>query len=142
MNWIYTNNTNAPVIYRSELWLPNEAREVSFPVPNTLGLTCIQEGTTPDPVLFHDDVTVQAGEQVSLNINPPNISHAVSLSVQCMTPSAGCQCRFNHESNTAIPIDARAFIHTMDWENCSRILLSNPTDTEAVISVTAIEAVS
>ena len=39
MNWTYTNNTNAPVIYRSEIWQPNETRESPYPVPPSLGLT-------------------------------------------------------------------------------------------------------
>ena len=142
MNWIYTNNTSAPIIYRSELWLPDETRESPYPVPDTLGLTCVQEGSTPDPVLFHDDVVIQPGSQAIVNISPPNLSHNVALTIRDMTPNTGCECRFNNERNNPIPIDARSFSLIMAWENCSRLFLLNPTDNEVVISVTAIEAVS
>ena len=142
MNWIYHNNTDSPVIYRSEMWLPDETCEVAFPVPDSLGLTCVQEGSSPDPVLFHEDITIQPHSQEVVNISPPTLSHNVALSIQDMTTDSGCECRFNHDSNNAIPIDARSFYHVLAWENCSRLFLYNSTDNEAVISVTAIEVVS
>ena len=141
MNWIYTNNTHSPVFYRSEVWMPGESCETLYPVPDTLGLSCIQEGTSPDPVLFHDDITIPPGGQTSVNISPPALSHAVSLSILCMTPESGCECRFNSPRNCTIPIDSRGFQQKLLWENCSRIFLENTTDIEAVISVTAVEAV-
>ena len=141
MNWIYTNNTSAPVIFRSETWLPGETRETHYPVPDNLGLSCIQEGYALDPVLFHSDITIPPGGQTSVNISPPKLSHAVHLSIQCMTPESGCECRFNSTRNCTIPIDSRGFQQKLSWENCSRIFLSNTTDIETIISVTAVEAV-
>lgn len=141
MNWIYTNNTPAPVIYRSETWLPGETRETTYPLPDALGLTCIQQGDIPDPVLFHSDITIPPGGQTSVNISPPTLSHAVHLSIACMTPESGCECRFNSPRNSTIPIDSRGFQQKLSWENCSCIFLSNSTDIEAIVSITAIEAV-
>ena len=141
MNWIYTNNTNAPVIYRSEIWQPDETHEVPYPVPPSLGLTCVQEGDTPDPVLSHDDILVQANSNEVINLKPPTVSHAVDLSIVCMTPESGCECRFNSLHGCAIPIDARGFQQVTSWENCSRIYLINDTDTQVHISVTAFEVV-
>ena len=141
MNWIYRNDTDSVIIYRSETWLPGVSREVSYPVPPELGLTCIQEGDSPDPVLFHSDITVQPGAQEVISIPAPKLSHAVALSIFCMTADSGCECRFNSTHNCIIPIDIRGFQQTTSWENCSRIFFNNPTDNEVVISVTAIEAV-
>ena len=139
MNWIYSNNTNAPVIYRSETWLPDETHEIPYPVPSSLGLTCVQEGDTPDPVLFHDDIIIQAGATATVNINAPVFSHKVALSIFCIITDAGCECRFNSLKNCAVPLDVRGFEHTMAWENCSRIFLTNTSDNEAQISVSAVE---
>lgn len=139
MNWIYRNDSISPIIYRSETWLPNETRESPFPVPDTLGLTCIQEGDSPDPVLFHDDIIIQAGETATVNINAPLFSHKVALSIFCMTTDASCECRFNSLKNCAIPLDVRGFEHTTAWENCSRIFLINTSDNEAQISISAVE---
>lgn len=141
MNWIYTNNTDTTIIYRSETWVPNETRETAYPVPSSLGLTCVQEGDTLDPVLFHDDVIVQPNSQEVVNIKPPTLSHAVDLNIICMTPETGCECRFNSLHGCAIPIDARCFQQITSWNNCSRIYLINDTDIEAHISVTAFEVV-
>ena len=141
MNWTYINNTNAPIIYRSETWLPNETHETAYPVPDTLGLTCIQEGSSPDPIIFHDDIIVQPNGQEVVNISPPKLSHAVDLSIRCITHETGCECRFNSLHGCAIPIDFREFRQITSWNNCSRIYLINSTDIEAHISVTAFEAV-
>lgn len=142
MKWIYRNNTKHIIGYRNYTWLPDEQHELSFPVPVSLGLTCIQLGSVPDPVLFHDDVVVAAGSSACIEINPPALSHNVSLNIQCMIQSSGVECRFNHSDNNPVPIDVRGFSQVMEWELCSRIFLSNSTDTEAIISISAIEAVS
>ena len=141
MNWIYTNNTHMPVIYRSETWLPDETHEIPYPVPSSLGLTCIQEGDTPDPVLFHDDIIIQPNTQEVISLRPPTFSHVVDLTIGCMTPDGGCECRFNSPNNCVIPIDMRGFQQVTSWENCSRIYFFNSTDTEVHISVTAFEVV-
>ncbi len=141
MNYIYRNDNHHIVHFRNDSWLPDEQLETVYPVPDELGLTCIQLGQPPDPVLFHDDVIVPAGEQVIININAPTLSHAVALTIFCISPSAGVECRFGCSDNKPIPIDMRAFSQTIDWALCSRIFLLNPTDSEAVISISAIEDV-
>ena len=142
MNYIYRNDSRQTVSFLDNFWLPEEILSTPYPVPESLGLTCIQQGIPPDPVLFHDDVTVPQGGQVSVSIPAPVLSHNVVLSVYCMTPSAGVECRFGCSQNKPIPIDVRAFSQTLDWILCSQILLYNPTDAEAVISVSAIEGVA
>ena len=142
MKYIYRNDTHHIIHYRRFSWLPDEQLETPYPVPDDLGLTCIQLGQPPDPVLFHDDVIVPAGEQVIVSIDAPALSHAVALTVFCISPSSGVECRFGSSENKPIPIDMRAFSQTLDWALCSRIFLLNPTDAEAIISVSAIEDVS
>ena len=142
MNYIYRNDSRHVVHYRNLSWLPDEQLETPYPVPDELGLTCIQLGKPPDPVLFHDDVIVQAGEQVSISINAPALGHAVALTIFCISPSAGVECKFGSSENKPIPIDMRAFSQTIDWALCSQIFLHNPTETEAIISISAIEDVS
>ena len=140
MNYTYRNNTKRTICYKLDTWLPGDERSTTHPVPSELGLTCIQEGTSPDTVLFHSDIFIPPASSNIIDINAPIRSHNIALSIQCMTPSSGVACRFNHEDNKPIPIDARAFSQTLAWDSCSRIFLENSTDTEAVISVTAIEA--
>ena len=142
MNYIYRNDTHRVIVYRNDTWLPDEQLETPYPVPDDLGLTCIQLGQPPDPVLFHDDVIVPAGEQVAVNIDVPALSHSVALTIFCISPSSGVECRFGSPENKPIPIDMRAFSQTIHWALCSRIFLHNPTDSEAVISISAIEDVS
>ena len=139
MNWIYRNNNSETIIYRDITWLPDEEHETVYPIPSSLGLSCIQQGSTPDPILFHSDITVPAGENVTVDIDAPALSHNVALSIRDMTVNSACECRFNHEANKPIPIDARGFSQVLAWELCSRLVLTNTTDNNAVISVTAIE---
>ena len=142
MNWIYFNPNNHIVSFRNFSWLPQEKHEVSFPVPDCLGLSCIQQGSIPDPVIFHDDILINAGTSASIDIPPPALTHNVSLSIQCMIQNAGVECRFNHAGNNPVPIDVRGFSQVLDWVCCSKLLFSNSTDVDAIISVTVIEAVS
>lgn len=142
MNYIYRNDTHHVIAYRYDTWLPDEQVETVYPVPDEIGLTCIQLGQPPDPVLFHDDVIVPAGEQVAISLNAPVLGHAVALTIFCISPNSGVECRFGHSENNPIPIDMRAFSQTIDWALCSQIFLHNPTDTEAIISISAIEDVS
>ena len=141
MNWIYRNDTDATVLYRSHIWLQGEAHEVPFPVPDSLGLTCIQQGDSLDLVLLHEDFCILPGAQEVINIPAPKLSHQVKLSIQCMTHNSGCECRFNSAHNCVIPIDVRDFQHVTSWDNCSRIFLSNTTENEVIISVNATEVV-
>ena len=140
MKWTYQNNTNGVICYKSFSWLPNSQFSIPFPVPETLGLTCIQEGSLPDPILFHDDITVAAGTSACIQIPAPALSHNVFLNIQCMIQNSGVECRFNHHNNKPVPIDIRGFSQTLPWECCYKIFLDNPTDIDAIISVTAIES--
>ena len=140
MKWIYQNNSNCIICYQSFSCMPHSQFSIPFPVPESLGLTCIQEGNLPDTILFHDDVTVNAGDSACINIPTPNISHNVSLNIQCLIQNSGVECRFNHSNNNPIPIDVRGFAQILPWECCYKIFLNNPTDVDAIISITAIES--
>ena len=139
MKYIYRNNTKRTILYRNYFWLPDDEISTAFPVPDELGLTCIQEGEPPDAVLFHDDVTIAPGEQAVVTLNAPAFSNKVDISIQCMTLNSGVACRFGSLNNNPIPIDTRVFSQVLEWELCSRIFLENSTENEAVISITAIE---
>lgn len=141
MKWIYRNDSASTVIYRSTTWLPGMTAETAYPIPPELGLTCVQEGDAPDIVLLHTDITIQPGTQEVISIPAPKLSHAVAISILCMTEDSGCECRFNSSHGCVIPIDIRGFQQTTSWQNCSRLYLTNNTEIEAVISVTAVEAV-
>lgn len=139
MNWKYKNNNNYPIIWGYKLWEPEKELETSYPVPAFVGLTCTQTGDVPDPVTFHDDIIVQPGETVQVDIEG---SGNIALSVFCMTAGQGVECRFNSLSNKPIPIDVRGFTQTLPWISCSQLFLTNPGIAEAHISVSAVEVVS
>ncbi len=141
MNYIYRNNSNSTIIYRNYCWPPKDEVSTPFPVPSSLGLSCIQQGDSPDPVLFHDDIIIPAGEQVEISIDVPAISHNIALSILCLTHNSGVECRFGSPNNKAIPIDVRSFSQVLSWDLCSRIFFTNTTQNEAQISVSAIESV-
>ena len=142
MTYLYRNDTTHTICYRNDLWLPGKTIETTYSVPDELWLTCLQMGNCHDPVIFHDDVLILAGQTLELAIEAPTFSHNVALSIQCMTPNSGVECRLGYENNKPIPIDARTFSQTLDWSLCSRIFLHNSTDNEAVISITALEVIS
>ena len=142
MKWKYKNDTNHAIIYRNTIWQQGEEHETSYPVPLFLGLTCNQEGSAPDAVLYHDDVIISAGEEKEILLNDPLISHNVDLSIFDMKTDNGVECRFNSRDNKPVPIDVRGIRHVMSWELCSKIYLKNVMENEAHISVTAIEVVS
>ena len=50
MNWIYINNSNRIICYRFYSWLPGQLHELSFRVPDELGLTCLQQGSSDDSI--------------------------------------------------------------------------------------------
>ena len=142
MKWKYKNNTERTIFYRDEIYGPDEEFETLYPVPSYLGLTCLQEGNLLDPVLFHDDVLLGAGEEKIIELGGPRISQNVALRIICMTEGAGLECRFNNSSNNPVPIDIRGFSHVLSWELCSKIFLRNSTEIEGQISITVIEVVS
>ncbi len=141
MNWSYKNNTGSTIFYRNSIWQPGDELQTPYPVPPSLGLTCIQEGDALDPVLFHDDVIIQAGQSVYIALAEPTLSHNVDLSISCMTDDNGVECRFNSSRNKPIPIDIRGFSQVLNWELCSLLFFNNTSETEAIISITAFEAV-
>ena len=142
MNWIYRNNNDNSLLYDSHLILPGEEIETLHPAPVSLGLTCIQEGNSPDPVLFHDDLYIQPGQEISVSLNDPLFSHNVALEIRCMSIDGGALCRFNSTSNKPIPIDSRGLKQVMRWNLCSRIFFTNTSEDDIYISVTALEVLS
>ena len=138
MKFKYRNDTDGLIFYRDDVWGRGDERETAYPVPSSLRLTCIQEGDTPDPVLFHDDIVMGAGEEKLIKINAPFLSRNIYLTIFCMS-EGGVECRFNSSKNKPIPIDARSFSQKMDWTLCSKIFLKNPLDMSVQISITALE---
>lgn len=141
MNWIYKNETDNTVLYRNYCWGQGEIVTTSCPVPDSFGLTCLQEGSLPDPVLYHDDLVLPSGFSAVAEIDAPYLSHNVALDINCMTRDNGVECRFNSSNNKPIPIDVRGFSQVIDWTLCSKLFLHNPTDSQVIISITAIEVV-
>ena len=133
----YKNDTEAAVIYRDRVWQRGEEHEVPYPVPPSLGLTCTQEGDAPDPVLYHGDIVINAGEERIIEISEPLLSHKVFLSILAI--SGGVECRFNSANNKPMPIDERSFVQKMDWTLCSKIYLKSILGTSVQISITAVE---
>ena len=137
MKFKYKNDTERAVIYRDRVWQRGEELEVPYPVPPSLGLTCTQEGDAPDPVLYHGDIVINAGEERIIEIAEPLLSHKVFLSILAM--SGGVECRFNSANNKPMPIDDRSFVQKLDWTLCSKIFLKNTLGISVQISVTAVE---
>ena len=142
MNYIYRNDNSYAVCYAGFLWQSGDTLEIPYPVPDSLGLTCLLQGRPPDPVLFHDDIVILPGSEATVSLAEPLLSLNVALSILCMTSSSGAVCRFGHPDNIPVPIDARGFEHVLSWQFCSKLFLHNPTELEAVISISAIEVVS
>ena len=138
MTYKYKNNTDHTVIYRDRVLLCGEELEVPYPLPSSFGLTCLQEGNAPDPVLFCDDLIIDAGQEATIEISEPLLSHKVYLTILCMS-EGGVECRFNSSENKPIPIDSRGFVQKINWELCSKIFLKNTLDISVHISITALE---
>ncbi|MBQ9565195.1 MAG: hypothetical protein IJU98_06360 [Synergistaceae bacterium] len=136
--WKYLNSTDRTVIWRGERWGPGEEKEISYPVPASLGFTCLQEGNVPEPVLFHDDLILTPGETRTVELDGPQQTHNVALSLFCVK-GGGAECRFTSRDNKPIPLDVRGFAHTLPWEMCARMVFTNTTETETHISVSAVE---
>lgn len=139
MLWLYRNDLNYTVAFRHFTWLPHELHELPFPVPEVLGLSCIQEGDALDPVLLHEDIIIQPHEQKVIALPHPALSHNVALSILNLSPNCGVECRFNHEHNKPIPIDVRGFSQSLDWVLCSKVFLINSSEAQAHISFSAVE---
>lgn len=142
MKWKFKNNTDHLIMFNGFIWNSNQEMELNYPVPSYLGLTCTQVGNVPEPVLFHDDFIIEPNNEIFVELETSTFSKNVALSILCLTPNSGAECRFNNNSNKPIPIDVRGFNHVMDWFTCSRLFLKNPTDFDVHISVTAVEVVS
>lgn len=136
--WRYRNPTDGAICWRNIFWEPGEEKETPNPVPSFTGLECTQEGTAPDPVLFHDDLIIQPGDTKRVDMNGPQYTRQVALSLFCMGP-VGVECRFISETNRPIPLDARGFTHVMPWEMCARLFFKNVSGEETHISVSAVE---
>ena len=139
--WKYKNTTDKAVIWRGERWGPGEEKEVSYPIPSSLGFVCLREGNVPNPVLFHDDLIIAPGETRTVELDGPASTRNVALSLFCLS-GGGVECRFNSVQNTPIPLDVRGFAHTLPWEMCARMFFTNTTETETHISVSAVEVIS
>ena len=138
MKWRYRNDTDRAVFWNGVTWGPGTEREISCPVPSSLGLTLVQEGDGPDPVLCHEDLIVQSGETASVELDGPTLAHKVRLSLYCMG-GTGVEARFNSADNRPFPVDARGFYQVMPWEMCARMYFTNPTNEETHVSVSAVE---
>ena len=138
IKWKYKNFADRIIVWRGERWGPGDEREVSYPVPSSLGLVRLQEGNVPNPVLFHDDLILSPGETRMVELDGPTWTHQVALSMFCLS-GGGAECWFISQDNTPIPLDARGFVHTMPWEMCARMFFTNTTETETHISVSAVE---
>ena len=112
------------------------------PIPDFVGLTCIQQGDIPDPVLCHEDVIVQPNEEISVSIKSPERTPNVALRIVCVNLDGAVECRFNSANNTPVPIDSRDFVHVLPWFSCCNIFLKNPMETQAHISISAVEVVN
>ena len=138
MKWRYRNDTDRIIIWNKTTWGPGEEKEISSPAPVHVGLTMTQEGTPPDAVLCHEDLVMQAGAVMMVEIDAPTITHMVALSLFRMS-GGPVEVRFNSLSNKAIPLDDRAFMHTVPWELCYRMYFRNAGSGQAHVSVSAVE---
>ena len=84
--WKYKNNGETPIFWGRILWGPGEEKETPNPVPSSTGLDCTQEGTLPDPVLFHEDLIIQPGEMKQVDMDGSRYTHQVALSIFRMRP--------------------------------------------------------
>jgi len=146
--WIYRNDTDHPVMWKGFVWPPEETRpvmkdsdDVPFPVPEHIGLTLVQEGNVPDPVVFADDVVVEgAGGELIVHIPAPaNGDEFIDITVWCGIGD-GAFLRFNGPDNTEISIDRRGLIRRMRWEDCATLYFRNPTGGEATIGISVLRA--
>lgn len=136
-HWKYKNESeHRTVIWRDISWKPGETQTVAYPLPEYLGLTCVEEGTRPDPILCHEDVVLQAGESARIEIAAPLPSEKVSLTLTRV--KGGAECRFNNEKNRPIPVDGRPFSRVLPWEYCAVLFFNNMIDDETHISVDAV----
>lgn len=138
--WKYKNNGETPIFWGRILWGPGEEKETPNPVPSSTGLDCTQEGTLPDPVLFHDDLIIQPGETKQVDMDGPRYTHQVALSIFRMS-GGGVEYRFMSDTNTPLPLDTRGFVHVVPWEMCARMFFKNVSGEEAQVSVSAVEVI-
>jgi hypothetical protein len=158
MEWRYQNQTDHAIIHKGVLWrppvpetpateycprIPGKAGTLlctKYPIPDEVGLTRIQEGSVPDPVIFSDDVVVEgAGGERIVHIPNPNGDEFIDVTIWCGIGD-GAFLRFNGPDNTEISIDQRGVIRRMRWEDCATLYLKNPTSGEVVIGISVLKA--
>ena len=138
MKWKYKNNTSSTIIWASNTWAPEEEKEISHPVPDFLGLTCIQSGNSPDIVLLDKEFTVNLGETKEIDIPASIKNRRVVISI-IRKAGNGALLSFNSADNKKIAMDnTKYFTQTLLWESCSKIFLESLGD-GSVIYVSAIE---
>ena len=142
LQWVYKNRTQDKIEYKDSVWWPGDIVSFNEAIPDDVGLICIQQGSIPDPVLCHEDIILEAGEETSIKLNSPVSADKVALNIMCINLDSGAECRFNSPENNPVPIDTRDFSHVMPWVSCAYIYLRNPTDKQVHISVSAVEVVS
>lgn len=88
MNWIYLNNSNRIICYRFYSWLPGQQHELSFSVPDELGLTCLQQGSS-DETLPSGNYEAAVEAVLNVIINQDILARcAVQLPHDCDTARA------------------------------------------------------
>ena len=114
MNWIYLNNSNRIICYRFFYWLPGQSLEVPTRVPDELGLTCIQEGTSTEPETPSSvPQTAEAVLNVTLNSQlleqcyvllpyPCDLSQAVTLSLNGIALPRGSFWEVNLDASSIV----------------------------------------
>ena len=138
MKWKYKNETGSTIIWEGHTWAPEKEKEISHPAPEFLGLTCTQQGNIPDPVLFDENIMVNAGETKEIAIPAPVLSRRVTLSVLRKAGNGVLLC-FNSADNKKIAIDAtQFFMQTLSWTSCGKIYLESLGD-ESIIYISVIE---
>lgn len=138
--WRYKNPTDRAICWRNIFWEPGEEKETPNPVPSFTGLVCTQEGSVPDPVLFHDDLIIQPGETKRVEMDGPQYTRQVALSIFRMG-GGGVEYRFMSDTNKPLPLDTRGFVHVVPWEMCCRLFFKNVSGEETQVSVSAVEVI-
>ncbi|MBR0075101.1 MAG: hypothetical protein IJP96_05065 [Synergistaceae bacterium] len=139
--WIYKNETKHKIIYRDYTWDAGATVAISTPIPSSLGLTCINEGNKPDPILFCNDIVIAPNDEAVVTLSGSSLTHNVHLTIQCITTRGTVECRFIDDENTPIFIDAQGFSQVMPFDLCQKIILKNTISNSLNVNVTAIEVV-
>ena len=139
--WVYKNNTKHKITYRDYVWEAGATLVTLAPVPSSLGLTCVNEGDIPDPILFCNDIVILPNEEAIVTLLDSSLTHNVHLTIQCITTRGTIECRFVDDRNNPIFIDAQGFSQIMPFNLCNKIILKNTISNSLNVNVTAIEVV-